>query len=130
MGLFGTIHGDTSHTFVQMKKSPEKKVVEQRKLGAEYLKFIKTSQKFYRTFIGKLSAAYGNIPALQRVAGKFGSEGRILMVNFGSSAKAQQSKLLVNLKHWAILDLSSWSNAVTAHSSVSEICLDTGRWSW
>lgn len=59
-----------------MKKSADKKVVEQRKLGAEYLKFIKTSQKFYRGFIGKLSAAYGNIPALQRVAGKFGSEGR------------------------------------------------------
>ena len=49
-----------------MKKSQERNVVAQRKLGAEYLKFIKTSQKFYREFIGKLSVAYGNIPALQK----------------------------------------------------------------
>lgn len=60
---------------LELKKATEKRVVEQRKLGAEYLKFIKSSQKFYRAFIGKLATAYGSIAALERVADRLGSSG-------------------------------------------------------
>lgn len=99
----------------QFKKATESKPVEQRKLGAEYLKFIKSSQKFYRGFVGRLAKVYGDIPALQRVAKKLGPSGRtidhclVVRSDCSQILPRQQTKTPSNLDH------SNWSNAVIGY---------------
>lgn len=64
------INNCTTHSLVQLKDGGSAKVVGRRKLASEYLKFIKTAQKYYRGFIRSLNATYGGIGALQQVAGQ------------------------------------------------------------
>lgn len=45
--------------------------VEKRKLEKRYLDFIKSSQRFYRGYIQRLSSQFGGIPELEKVAQKF-----------------------------------------------------------
>ncbi|KAI9818492.1 MAG: hypothetical protein M1827_000551 [Pycnora praestabilis] len=52
-----------------------RKVVEQRKLKKHYLEFIKTSQRYYRGYIQRLSSSFGGIPELEEVAHAFGLKG-------------------------------------------------------
>ncbi|KAL8710971.1 MAG: hypothetical protein Q9220_004570 [cf. Caloplaca sp. 1 TL-2023] len=49
----------------------KKKPVEQRKTATAYLKFIKSSQRFYRSCIQRLGLRYGGIREIQAVARKF-----------------------------------------------------------
>ena len=39
-----------------------------------YLDFIKSSQRFYRSYIQSLASQFGGIPELQQVAQKFKSD--------------------------------------------------------
>ena len=46
-------------------------MVEQRKLMKNYLDFIKSSQRYYRTYVQKLASNFGGIPELEVIARKF-----------------------------------------------------------
>jgi hypothetical protein len=54
----------------QLKRNAKDHVVERRKLEAQYLAFIKTSQRFYRQYILHLDAQGDGIPELRKVAQK------------------------------------------------------------
>ena len=56
----------------------KRKPVEQRKAMKQYLEFIKSSQRFYRAYIQRLSSCFGGIPELEAVAGKFHPDGRFM----------------------------------------------------
>lgn len=60
---------------LQLRDGGNARVVELRKLSKEYLSFIKSSQKYYRTYIGDLAHTYGGIAVLERIAQKFGRSG-------------------------------------------------------
>ncbi|KAL8781042.1 MAG: hypothetical protein Q9213_006187 [Squamulea squamosa] len=49
----------------------KKKPVEQRKAAKLYLRFLKTSQQFYRGYIQRLAAQFGGIPEITAIAQKF-----------------------------------------------------------
>lgn len=46
----------------------KRRPVEKRKTVKHYLDFIKSSQRFYRGFIQRLSSGFGDIPELLEVA--------------------------------------------------------------
>lgn len=46
-------------------------MVEKRKAVTHYLRFIKSSQRFYRGYIQRLATTYGGIRELEAVAQKF-----------------------------------------------------------
>lgn len=50
--------------------------VEKRKLEKHYLDFIKSSQRFYRGYIQRLSSHFGGIAELEKVAQKFNFESK------------------------------------------------------
>jgi hypothetical protein len=58
------------------EENGKKKPVEKRKLEKHYLDFIKSSQRFYRGYIQHLSAHFGGIPELEKVARKFNFESK------------------------------------------------------
>ncbi|KAL8736974.1 MAG: hypothetical protein Q9181_002142 [Wetmoreana brouardii] len=49
----------------------KKKPVEQRKTASLYLKFIKSSQRFYRSYIERLASRYGGVREIEAIAQKF-----------------------------------------------------------
>jgi len=53
-----------------------------RKIRADYVKFIKSCQRFYRGFVRHLSQAYGEIPTLQRVAQTLNRGGETLLLSW------------------------------------------------
>lgn len=57
--------------FAKFGENGTKKVVERRKLGKHFLDFIKSSQRFYRGYIQRLSSRFGGIPELEHVARSF-----------------------------------------------------------
>ncbi|KAL8634036.1 hypothetical protein Q9189_000282 [Teloschistes chrysophthalmus] len=52
----------------------KKKPVEQRKTASLYLKFIKSSQRFYRGYVQALALRFGGLSELEEVAKKFSFE--------------------------------------------------------
>lgn len=57
-------------------------MVEQRKLKKNYLEFIKSSQRYYRSYIQKLAFRFGGIPEIEAIARKFNTDGIILYTIF------------------------------------------------
>jgi len=55
----------------QFRKNGNDRVVEHRKVGKQYLTFIKASQRFYRRLILKLDSQFAGIPELRKVAEKW-----------------------------------------------------------
>lgn len=79
-----TAHRNVNDRFrAQYTHTSRSKPVERRKLDAEYLRYIKASQRFYRGYIYNLSIAYGGIRVLEQVAEK---------VEKGSSGEHVQAK--------------------------------------
>lgn len=58
-----------------MQRDGKHKAVEIRKLAKTYLEFIKSSQRFYRTYILHLDQRFGGIEELHRVAHKWEQRG-------------------------------------------------------
>ena len=52
----------------------KRRMVEQRKTIKQYIKFIKSSQRYYREYVAKLSTAYG-VPGLDALAGAVNTAG-------------------------------------------------------
>jgi len=85
--------------------------VERRKLYGEYLKFIKSSQRFYRVFIRSLATTYG-VAELEKVAQKLNHEGECLNIivawvisndRLGSTASGLRPALPATQKHQLLL---------------------------
>ncbi|KAL9056640.1 MAG: hypothetical protein Q9162_002811 [Coniocarpon cinnabarinum] len=51
------------------------KAVERRKYGTDYLRFIKSAQKFYRSFVRSLNCVFGGIKPLEKLAERFHNDG-------------------------------------------------------
>ena len=62
----------------------KKKPVEQRKAMKLYLEFIKSSQRFYRSYIQKLAVNFGGIHEVEAVAGRFSPDGELFLLNIGT----------------------------------------------
>ncbi|KAI9726415.1 MAG: hypothetical protein M1828_001237 [Chrysothrix sp. TS-e1954] len=69
-GLHQKLNASYRAKIHKLKVEGAKKAVELRKLSTGYLRFIKASQRYYRTFISDLSLAHGSVPKLEAIASK------------------------------------------------------------
>ncbi|MCJ1476918.1 hypothetical protein MMC13_005587 [Lambiella insularis] len=73
----GKINSRYRKSLTYFRDGPGKRrVVEQRKLMKNYLEFIKSSQRYYRSYIQKLASCSGGIPEIEAVARKFNTDGQ------------------------------------------------------
>ncbi|KAL8701445.1 MAG: hypothetical protein Q9201_004897 [Fulgogasparrea decipioides] len=72
------------------KLKGKKKPVEQRKTASVYLKFIKSSQRFYRSYIKRLASRYGGVREIEAIAQKF---------SFDASASEGTTKKFTERRH-------------------------------
>lgn len=63
---------------IEAKQRP----VEKRKLEKRYLDFVKSSTRFYRQYIYKLSSAFGVIPELLKISKSLHFEGQLMCTRF------------------------------------------------
>ena len=87
----------------------KKKHVERRKAEKLYIDFIKASQRFYRAYIGRLTANFTNIPRVVDIAQRLGQDG--LTVHSPKPATSAQVKILEASCKQCIIhlgDLSRW----------------------
>lgn len=76
VGDMGPRRADMDEVFQFQGEDGRRKIVEKRKSVKYYLQFIKSSQRFYRAYIQKLSSRFGGIPEIEEVAQKFKADGR------------------------------------------------------
>ena len=102
------------HTF----KSGEgrRRLVEQRKAAKQYVKFIKSSQRYYREYIEKLATAFG-LPELDALAGivNMGEAKALLPAETASFSKSDRDMVLLSYHETLIRlgDLSRYRETET-----------------
>ncbi|KAL8693149.1 MAG: hypothetical protein Q9218_001969 [Villophora microphyllina] len=86
----------------------KKKPVEQRKTASLYLKFIKSSQHFYRGHIQRLAANYGGVPELELIAQRFSFDAPSPLANKPLATPGLQVVVLQSC-HQALIHLGDLS---------------------
>ena len=91
------------------REGDRRKHVERRKAAKLYVDFTKSSQRFYRAYIGRLVANFTNIPKVVEVAEKLGQVGLTAQVQ--KPASDEQRKTLESSCRLCVIrlgDLSRW----------------------
>ncbi|KAL8642073.1 MAG: hypothetical protein Q9228_001210 [Teloschistes exilis] len=87
----------------------KKKPVEQRKTASLYLKFIKSSQRFYRRYVQALVLRYGGLSELEDVAKRFGCETTVATPGNVATASPELHDALLNACHRTLIHLGDLS---------------------
>ena len=103
------------HSF--KSREGKRRLVEQRKTVKQYVKFIKSSQRYYREYVAKLASTYG-VPELDALAGVVNAAGpNALLLEGPTSLSNTERDLVLCSYHETLLrlgDLSRYRETETA----------------